>query len=67
MMRRTPGAAGTDPTAGAAGGDVRVGKVESIRAQIDAGTYADDDHKLDIAADRMLDDLTKLGDGRDAR
>ena len=42
-----------------AGGDVRADKVTSIRAQIDAGTYADDDHKLDIAADRMLDDLTK--------
>ena len=42
-----------------AGRDVRVDKVESIRAQIDAGTYADDDHKLDIAADRMLDDLNR--------
>ena len=42
-----------------AGGDVRTDKVASIRAQIDAGTYADDDHKLDVAADRMLDDLMK--------
>ena len=42
-----------------AGGDVRADKVTSIRAQIDAGTYADDDHKLDIAADRMLDDLNR--------
>jgi flagellar biosynthesis anti-sigma factor FlgM len=42
-----------------AGGDVRTDKVASIRAQIDAGTYADDDHKLDTAADRMLDDVMK--------
>jgi flagellar biosynthesis anti-sigma factor FlgM len=42
-----------------AGGDVRADKVASIRAQIDAGTYADDDQKLDVAADRMLDDLMK--------
>jgi flagellar biosynthesis anti-sigma factor FlgM len=42
-----------------AGGDVRVDKVASIRSQIDAGTYSDDDQKLDVAADRMLDDLLK--------
>ncbi len=37
--------------------DVRVDKVASIRAQIEAGTYETDD-KLDIAADRLLDDLS---------
>jgi flagellar biosynthesis anti-sigma factor FlgM len=41
-----------------AGGDVRVDKVESIKAQIAAGTY-EDDKKLDIAADRLLDDLNR--------
>jgi negative regulator of flagellin synthesis FlgM len=39
------------------GGDVRVDKVADIKAQIAAGTY-EDDHKLDVAADRLLDDLT---------
>jgi len=39
-----------------AGGDVRVDKVADIKAQIAAGTY-EDDKKLDIAADRLLDDL----------
>jgi anti-sigma28 factor (negative regulator of flagellin synthesis) len=34
-----------------------VDKVASIKAQIEAGTY-EDDHKLDVAADRLLDDLT---------
>jgi anti-sigma28 factor (negative regulator of flagellin synthesis) len=38
--------------------DVRVDKVAEIRAQIEAGTYETDD-KLDIAADRLLDDLLK--------
>jgi flagellar biosynthesis anti-sigma factor FlgM len=41
------------------GGDVRVDKVASIRAQIESGNYADNDQKLDVAADRMLDDLMK--------
>jgi negative regulator of flagellin synthesis FlgM len=41
-----------------AGGDVRVDKVADIKAQIAAGTY-EDDKKLDIAADRLLDDLMK--------
>lgn len=41
------------------GGDVRVDKVAAIKAQIEAGSYADDDQKLDVAADRMLDDLLK--------
>jgi anti-sigma28 factor (negative regulator of flagellin synthesis) len=36
--------------------DVRLDKVASVKAQIEAGTY-EDDHKLDIAADRLLDDL----------
>lgn len=38
--------------------DVRADKVESVRAQIEAGTY-EDDSKLDIAADRLLDDLNR--------
>lgn len=38
--------------------DVRVDKVAEIRAAIEAGTYETDD-KLDIAADRLLDDLMK--------
>ena len=40
------------------GGDVRVDKVAAIKSQIEAGTY-EDDKKLDIAADRLLDDLLK--------
>ena len=40
------------------GGDVRMDKVNAIKSQIEAGTYEDDD-KLNIAADRLLDDLTK--------
>ena len=36
--------------------DVRVDKVASVKAQIEAGTYETND-KLDIAADRLLDDL----------
>jgi flagellar biosynthesis anti-sigma factor FlgM len=38
------------------GGDFRADKVADIKAQIEAGTY-EDDKKLDIAADRLLDDL----------
>src|SRR5262249_29752158 len=38
--------------------DIRVDKVADIRAQIEAGTYETED-KLDIAADRLLDDLAK--------
>jgi negative regulator of flagellin synthesis FlgM len=41
-----------------AGNDFRADKVASIKAQIEAGTYESDD-KLDIAADRLLDDLLK--------
>jgi len=37
--------------------DIRVDKVASIKSQIEAGTY-EDDNKLDVAADRLLDDLT---------
>ena len=37
--------------------DIRAGKVEDIRAQIKAGNYADDDQKLDVAINRLLDDL----------
>lgn len=39
-----------------AGGDVRTDKVAQIKAQIAAGTY-DDGKKLDIAADKLLDDI----------
>ena len=40
------------------GNDVRAEKVAQIRAQIDAGTY-ETDEKLDVAVDRLLDDLQK--------
>jgi flagellar biosynthesis anti-sigma factor FlgM len=40
------------------GGDIRADKVAAVKAQIEAGTY-EDDKKLDIAADRLLDDLLK--------
>jgi len=36
--------------------DIRADKVADIKAQIEAGTY-EDDKKLNIAADRLLDDL----------
>jgi len=39
-------------------GDIRTDKVAAIKAQIEAGTY-EDDHKLNVAVDRLLDDLTK--------
>lgn len=38
--------------------DVRTEKVSSIRAQIEAGTY-EDDEKMNVAIDRLLDDLAK--------
>jgi anti-sigma28 factor (negative regulator of flagellin synthesis) len=38
--------------------DIRADKVASIKAQIEAGTY-EDDHKIDVAVDRLLDDLSK--------
>ena len=38
--------------------DVRTDKVADIKAQIEAGTY-EDDAKMDVAVDRMLDDLMK--------
>jgi anti-sigma28 factor (negative regulator of flagellin synthesis) len=38
--------------------DVRGDKVSSIKAQIANGTY-DDDHKLDGAIDKLLDELNK--------
>jgi flagellar biosynthesis anti-sigma factor FlgM len=38
--------------------DVRTDKVANIRAQIENGTY-EDDHKLNAAIDKLLDDLTK--------
>ena len=41
-----------------AGGDIRADKVADIKAQIEAGKY-EDDHKLDVATDRLLDDLQK--------
>lgn len=36
--------------------DVRWGKVNEIKAQIEAGTYETDD-KLDAAADKLIDEL----------
>ncbi len=36
--------------------DVRTDKVAAVKAQIDAGTY-ESDEKLNVAVDRMLDDL----------
>jgi anti-sigma28 factor (negative regulator of flagellin synthesis) len=41
-----------------AGGDIRADKVADIKAQIEAGTY-ENDQKLDVATDRLLDDLQK--------
>lgn len=38
--------------------DVRTDKVAEIKAQIANGTY-DDEKKLDVAVDRLLDDLLK--------
>jgi flagellar biosynthesis anti-sigma factor FlgM len=38
--------------------DVRTEKVAALKAQIEAGTY-EDDHKLNVVADRLLDDLLK--------
>jgi negative regulator of flagellin synthesis FlgM len=38
--------------------DIRADKVAAIKAQLEAGTY-ETDEKLDIAADRLLDDLLK--------
>ncbi|MCC7351117.1 MAG: flagellar biosynthesis anti-sigma factor FlgM [Phycisphaerales bacterium] len=37
--------------------DIRADKVASIRAQIEAGTY-EDDNKLNGAVDRLLDELS---------
>ncbi len=39
---------------------VRLGLVQSIQAAIAAGTYETDD-KLDIALDRLLDDVLRCG------
>jgi negative regulator of flagellin synthesis FlgM len=38
--------------------DVRVDKVAEIKAAIASGTY-EDDAKMDVAVDRLLDDLLK--------
>jgi flagellar biosynthesis anti-sigma factor FlgM len=38
--------------------DVRTDKVAAIKAQIEAGTY-EDEKKLDVAVDRLLDDLAR--------
>lgn len=38
--------------------DVRTDKVAEIKAQIEAGTY-ENDAKMDVAVDRLLDDLLK--------
>ena len=37
---------------------VRADKVQSIKSQIESGTY-EDDQKLNVAIDRLLDDLNK--------
>jgi flagellar biosynthesis anti-sigma factor FlgM len=39
--------------------DVRTDKVAEIKAAIEAGSYDADDAKLDVAVDRLLDDLLK--------
>ncbi|MCC6424378.1 MAG: flagellar biosynthesis anti-sigma factor FlgM [Phycisphaerales bacterium] len=38
--------------------DVRADKVASIRAQIETGTY-EDDNKLNVAVDRLLDEMNQ--------
>lgn len=38
--------------------DIRAEKVAAVKSQIAAGTY-EDDKKLDVAVNRMLDDLMK--------
>jgi anti-sigma28 factor (negative regulator of flagellin synthesis) len=38
--------------------DVRTDKVQSVKSQIESGSY-EDDHKLNVAIDRLLDDLNK--------
>ncbi|MDB5322018.1 MAG: hypothetical protein JWN40_3649 [Phycisphaerales bacterium] len=38
--------------------DIRADKVAAVKAQIDAGTY-EDDKKIDVAVDRLLEDLSK--------
>lgn len=38
--------------------DVRADKVATIKSQIEAGKY-EDDKKLNVAVDRLLDDLLK--------
>lgn len=41
-----------------AGKDFRADKVADVKSQLEAGTY-ESDEKLNIAADRLLDDLMK--------
>ncbi len=38
--------------------DIRADKVAAVRAQIDAGTY-EDDNKLNVAVDRLLEDILR--------
>lgn len=38
--------------------DIRTEKVAQVKAQIESGTY-EDDYKLDMATNRLLDDLQK--------
>ncbi len=38
--------------------DIRTDKVAAIKAQIEAGTY-EDDHKLNVAIDHLMDDLSR--------
>jgi anti-sigma28 factor (negative regulator of flagellin synthesis) len=49
---------GAGPLAALKNSDLRADKVASVKAQIQAGTY-EDDHKLDVATGRLLDDLMK--------
>jgi len=38
--------------------DIRADKVANVKEQIASGKY-EDDHKLDVAVDRLLDDLNR--------
>lgn len=38
--------------------DIRADKVAAVKSQIEAGSY-EDDKKLNVAVDRLLDDLSK--------
>ncbi len=42
-----------------AGESFRADKVAEMRAKLASGTYSDTDYKLNVAADKMLDDVMK--------